>query len=98
MGKEMDKLRGMALANKAKHLAESDARGPPAAKPAIPGVRLPGAAPRGQIRSHVTTVGRARRGLVAAMMKHVSKETLAKLTPGQRVVLEDFKKLDGSGR
>lgn len=97
MGKEMDKLRGMALANRAKAMAEEDVSTSRAVGPVIPGSKLPGAAPGGQIRSHVTLVGRARRGLMADMLKHMEPETLAKLDPGQRAAVAQAVKWDNGG-
>jgi hypothetical protein len=95
MGKDMDALRGMALATRAKVLAEQDGQRQKSAAPVIPGVKLAGAAPGGRIRSAVTDVGRARRGLVAHMVRNLKPETLAKLTPGQRSALDSFRKWDG---
>jgi hypothetical protein len=96
MGKDMDKLRGMALATRARALAEQAERQPPPQEPVIPGVRMAGAAPNGQLRSSVTMGGRLRRRqLFADMLRHLPRETLAKLAPHQRAQLKELARKDG---
>lgn len=103
---DMNDLRGMAMATRAAALADRQERMRGAerhmlrnAAPVIPGISAPGSLAKGAaLGAPLTSAGRRRRGLVAAMLSHLPPDTMKTLTPQQRAALAEFGRLDGGGR